>query len=75
MQNNITFDFDDINALQEQAKILRDKATALAAKGEHARAADLIEVVNCASVVRSLVERMTYLLCKCPCCYEPVTMN
>lgn len=75
MQDNITFNFDDVDALQLEAQKLRDKAKLLVADGKHAQAADCLEVANCANVIRGLVERMSYLLSKCPCCYPPVTMN
>lgn len=75
MQNKIVFDFSDINVLNEQTQRLEEKASALVAEGKHAQAADYLEMASCAHAIRGLADRMSYLLSKCPCCYEPVTMN
>lgn len=75
MQDNITFNFDDVNAMQEHAERLRNKAKRLVEEGRHAQAADCIEIANCARVIQGLVMRMSHLLSKCPCCYEQITMN
>jgi hypothetical protein len=73
--NKVTFNIDDVDEMRSQAASLREKAKRLVAVGNHAHAADCIEIANCADVIRNMVMHMTHLLSKCPCCYEKPTMN
>lgn len=74
-QNNVTFNLDDVESMHAHVQQLKEKAKRLVAEGKHAHAADCIEIAGCADVIRQMVMRMTYLLSKCPCCYETPTFN
>ena len=75
MTANVTFNLDDVNAMQAQAESLRHKAKLLVEQGKHEEAADCIELAGCADNIRKMVIRMTQLLSKCPCCYKQPTIN
>lgn len=75
MQNNATFNLDDIDAMYAHAIRLHEKARLLVSEGKHAHAADCVEIAGCIDIIRQMVMRMTRLLSKCPCCYERPTMN
>lgn len=75
MQNNVTFNLDDVDEMSAHALRFRHKARLLVAENNHAHAADCIEVASCIEIIRQMVMRMTYLLSKCPCCYEKQTIN
>lgn len=75
MQNNIVFNLDDIEAMQKHEIVMRKIARDLVEAGNHAKAADAVELADCFDVIRHTVLRMTQLLSKCPCCYEKPVMN
>lgn len=64
MQNNVTFNLDDVNAMSAHAIRLRDKARLLVDEGKHAHAADCVEIAACIDIIRQMVMRMSHLLSK-----------
>jgi len=50
--------------------MFREKAKNWCADGVHERAADLIEMAECAEHIIMAVTRMKQIASKCPCCYR-----
>lgn len=66
---------DNIQELQKLADDLRLKAIGWCNEGVHERAADLIEMAECAEHIIFSVEHMKRLASKCPCCYRKHPIN